>query len=206
MGKAVEIAALHNMAKVCTIEGCNNKVFSRGLCNFHAPKKAIVKKIPLKKKPPKKVPATARSEKPRGRKVHKKKRESVKQLKSKLWTVFSKFVRIRDADREGFITCITSGARMWWQQSQAGHFMSRRYNATFIHEKNVHAQSPHSNMFLAGEQYIYGKRLDELYGQGTADEMVRLSKTEFKFTIEWLKEKTDYYTKEVERMRREKGL
>lgn len=193
------------MAKTCTKENCNRPVFSHGLCLMHLPKKNL-KRTPLKPKPPKKVPANARSEKPRGKKQHRKKRESIAKLKSKLWTIFSKFVRLRDADMYGYVTCITSGARIFWSKSQAGHFISRRYNATFIHEKNVHAQSAHSNIFLSGEQYIYGKRIDEIYGKGTADEIVALSKTEFKFTEEWLLAKTEHYKKEVERLKKEKGL
>jgi hypothetical protein len=195
------------MAKVCNKEGCTRPVFSHGLCLMHSPKRGI-KQTPLKKKPPKKVPANARSEKPRKRTPKKaaKRRKSVKTLKSSLDRVFSVYIRMRDADQEGFVNCITSGKRMWWRESQCGHFLSRRYNATRFHEQNCHAQSPYDNCYLAGNQYIYGLKVAELYGEDVPTMLVELSRTDFKFSIEWLEEKIAHYTKEVERLKREKGL
>ncbi|HEY3526217.1 MAG TPA: hypothetical protein VGK47_08475, partial [Nitrososphaeraceae archaeon] len=82
----------------------------------------------------------------------------------------------------------------------AGHFQSRRFNSTFIDERNVKPQSPYENCFLAGNQYVFGKRLDELYGEGTAEELVQLSRQNFKFTVPWLEEKYAHYSREVERL------
>lgn len=192
------------MGKVCKICGKN----SQGDYCFQHKKKTPIKKTPLKKKPPKKVPAKARSEKLR-KKTPKKaanRRKSVKSLKTSLDKVFSVFIRMRDADNEGFVRCITSGKRMWWRDSQCGHFLSRRYNATRFHEQNSHAQSPYDNCYLAGNQYIYGLRIAEKYGEDVPQKLVELSKTDFKFSIEWLEDRVAHYTKEVERLKKEKGL
>lgn len=175
---------------------------------MHLPKKNL-KRTPLKPKPPKKVPANARSEKPQKKKVPKKaanRRKSVKSLKTSLDRVFSVFIRLRDADSEGFVRCITSGKRMWWRDSQCGHFLSRRYNATRFHEMNSHAQSPYDNCYLAGNQYIYGLKIAEKYGEHVPTMLVELSKTDFKFSIEWLSDKIEHYTREVQKLKLEKGL
>lgn len=193
------------MRNKCTVCGANCQ--SGNLCFKHKKKKPI-KKTPLKVS---RTGNTAEDRKRikqekaaktavRGKTAHKAKRKSVKTLKKKLWMVFSKYVRLRDSDEEGYVECFTGGGKMWWRDSQAGHFQSRRFSSTFIHEKNVHAQSPEHNLFLAGNQYVYGKRLDEVYGQGTADELVQLSRQTFKITIPWLEEQIAHYSKEVERL------
>ena len=47
-------------------------------------------------------------------------------------------------------------------------------------------------MTNGGQQYIFGKRLDEVYGEGTADRVIRLSNEPANHTlhdlIEWRKE------------------
>lgn len=74
------------------------------------------------------------------------------------------------------------------------------------HEQNVHAQSAYDNLHLSGNQYIYGKRVDELYGVGTADKLLTLSRQEKKFTIEELQEMIIHYKAEVARLLHVKGL
>lgn len=178
------------MSNKCKV--CGNNCQSGNLCFKHK-KRQPIKKTPIKRSPPKKKAA-------QGKTVKKAKKKSVKTLKTKLWRMFSKYIRLRDSDEDGYVECFTGGGKMWWRDSQAGHFQSRRFSSTFIHEKNVHAQSPEHNLFLAGNQYVYGKRLDEVYGQGTADELVQLSRQTFKITIPWLEERLEYYSKEVERL------
>jgi len=146
---------------------------------------------------PKKRPAKKR----RG-----KKSKSVTLLKSKLWRIFSKYVRLRDSDESGYCACITSGEVMFWKKAQAGHFISRKFTNTLYHEQNVHAQSAYDNCYLSGNQYIYGKRLDEIYGEGTAEKILQLSKEEKRFTIDELEAMILDYSERVSGMLKEKGL
>jgi len=57
---------------------------------------------------------------------------------------------------------------------------------------NVSPQCARCNMTNGGQQYIFGKRLDEVYGEGTADRVIRLSNEPANHTlhdlIEWRKE------------------
>ncbi len=72
----------------------------------------------------------------------------------RLWKWFSLYIRLRDADNKGIITCITCGAKHFWKgtnQVNAGHFMSRKHNATKYDEMNVHGQC------VACNKYGYGK-------------------------------------------------
>ena len=124
----------------------------------------------------------------------------------KLWKVFSIYIRLRDADKNGIVTCITSGRRYHWKDVDAGHFISRRHLATKFNEQNVNAQSRHDNRFSSGEQFKYAKAIDKKWGAGTADKLLVLSRMTCKRGKFEIDELTKHYLKEIERLKVEKGL
>jgi hypothetical protein len=89
----------------------------------------------------------------------------------KLDKVFSEWVR-RSAAVDGYAECFTCRKRLPWKELHAGHFVSRRHMATRWEPMNVQPQCCGCNTFKAGEQYAFGKRLDEMYGPATADSLV----------------------------------
>ena len=115
---------------------------------------------------------------------YKKKQQSGK--KHTLDTVFSRYIRLRDADENGYCTCITCQKTLPWSDVDAGHFVSRARLSTRYNEKNVNAQCRHCNRFCAGMQYEHGKAIDKKHGAGTADSLVALSSKLSKLT------QTDY--------------
>lgn len=92
-----------------------------------------------------------------------------------MWKVFSRYIRLRDAIRttgEPYqIVCITCFRVVDIKNCDAGHFMSRGRKSTLYDEKNVHAQCKSCNGYKAGEQFIYGQKINELYGKGTAEKL-----------------------------------
>lgn len=123
-----------------------------------------------------------------------------------LWKVFSEYIRIRDADENGYIRCATSGRMVHWKEADAGHFISRRHLSTKFDERNVHAQSRHDNRFQSGKQYEFGLFIDKKYGKGTVDKLLVLSRTTCKrgkFEIDAM---TEYYKAEVKKLKEMKGL
>lgn len=124
----------------------------------------------------------------------------------KLWKVFSIYIRMRDADKNGNIKCITSGRIIHWKMADAGHFIPRRHMATKFDERNVHGQSRNSNRFNAGEQFVYAKNIDKKLGEGMADRLLALSRTTKKFHSFEIDALTEHYKKEVARLKQEKGL
>ena len=127
-------------------------------------------------------------------------------IDDKLWKVFSVYIRLRDADNNGIVTCITTGKRMHWKDADAGHFIGRRHLATKFHEQNVHAQSRGSNRFNSGDQFKYSLAINKKYGSGTAEKLLVMSRQtckRAKFEIDAL---TEHYKKEIERLKNEKGL
>lgn len=94
------------------------------------------------------------------------------QLVKELDTIFSRYVRKRDADEYGYCSCITCGRQHLWShgnQMNAGHFMSRGKYGTRWEEKNVNAQCVACNKWQAGRQFEHGIAIDLKYGPGTAD-------------------------------------
>jgi len=101
-----------------------------------------------------------------------------KQIKH-LDVLFSKFVRLRDADSDGLVRCCTCGKVDHWKKRQCGHFMSRRHLATRWEEKNTGSQCVSCNIFKQGEQVEFAKYLDKRYGEGTAEAMRIKSRNRF---------------------------
>lgn len=129
------------------------------------------------------------------------KRESVSYLTKKLDQVFSKYIRLRDANKDGFIRCIDCGEVAHWRDVDCGHFMPRRFMNTRWHEQNCAAQLKACNGPIGlGRQYEFGKGLDIRYGPGTADKMTVLCKEQKKWTSAELKEMIDYYTEKLDRL------
>ena len=112
-----------------------------------------------------------------------------KKLIAKLDTIFSKYIRLRDADQNGYCRCVTCGERYHWKKIQAGHFISRKHYATRWDENNVHAQCVACNVFRAGEQYKYSLYL----GNDTSLDLLNKSKQSVKFMDYELEEMCKIY-------------
>ena len=82
----------------------------------------------------------------------------IKQLDS----VFSKYIRQRDAVNE-IATCFTCGKRDHWKRLQNGHFQSRKHYSTRWDETNCQVQCAGCNVFKYGEQFLFGQNLDVKY-------------------------------------------
>lgn len=96
-----------------------------------------------------------------------KKESSFPALKRKAWDVFSKWIRQRDADENGFCKCCTCPEIRHWKGMDAGHFKSRIYENTLFDEQNVHAQCKGCNMPPNnGRPIEYSAFLEEKYCQG----------------------------------------
>lgn len=91
------------------------------------------------------------------------------QVVKKLDTIFSEYIRLRYA-KDGIVECFTCGKQAHWKDNmQAGHFQSRKHYATRWDEINVQVQCKHCNVYKYGEQFMFGKKLDAKYGEGTAE-------------------------------------
>lgn len=130
---------------------------------------------------------------------------TVSELKKKLDTVFSIYIRLRDGEfRNGmwWTRCITCGEWKPVKIMQAGHFQSRRYMNTRFHEQNVHAQCKKCNIFSQGEQFKYSLAVDKIYGTGTAEKLEMLARQTRKFKTWEIEELISHYKAQVKILER----
>lgn len=111
-------------------------------------------------------------------------------LIKKLDVVFSKYVRLSNADKNGFCTCVTCNRKYHWKEIQAGHFMSRKHYATRWNEDNVKPQCVGCNMYKQGEQYKYSIFL----GSELANDLYLKSREVVKFSTADIEQMIDDYT------------
>lgn len=117
----------------------------------------------------------------------------------KLDAVFSEYIRLRNADNNGNVTCFTCGKVEYWKRKgmQAGHFQSRKHYATRWDEINVQVQCSGCNVFKYGEQYKFALNLDKQFGDGTAEELFIKAKEIVKFSTKELETLITYYKDQV---------
>lgn len=93
-------------------------------------------------------------------------------LKDKLWKIFSEYIRLRDADWNGYAYCISCGKTAFWKDLDAGHFISKNSGDYFYFlEDNVNAQCPHCNRFLHGNLLNYRRGLICKIGEEEVDKL-----------------------------------
>tara|TARA_R100000805_G_C3607519_1_gene107983 strand:+ start:337 stop:741 length:405 start_codon:yes stop_codon:yes gene_type:complete len=119
---------------------------------------------------------------------------SRKRLIKRLDTVFSEYIRKKNADSKGYVTCITSGRKFHYSEVDAGHFISRKEMSTRWHEDNVHPQSRYDNRYRYGKQYEYGLALDRKK-KGLAKRLYKLSKETVKYSVNDLQDLLEKYKK-----------
>lgn len=138
----------------------------------------------------------------------KKKQPSKSTVKGKAWNAFAKYIRLRDCLKTtGTLEhgkCITCGKLLSITFCDAGHFVSRRYNATVFDEKNVHIQCRYCNRYLNGNLLEYRRQIVRLYGEGADISLEDKATGIKKYTIEALIEIEKCYKLKVERMLNER--
>ena len=125
---------------------------------------------------------------------------------AKLWKIFSEFIRLRDSDSNGYGLCFTCPTRKFWRDMDCGHGIGRQHKATKYDERNNHIQCRRCNFYGAGEQAIYKEEVEKRYGKGTWDELVLKSRQVCKRGKVEIEVMTEYYKKEVAKLKKEKGL
>ena len=128
--------------------------------------------------------------------------KSVSKLKKELDKWFSLYIRLRDATDEGLCQCFTCGKVAHYKTGgmQCGHFQSRKHYATRWLEMNVAVQCVGCNVYKFGEQFVFGKKLDEKFGDGTAEEVYIKAKETVKYSKCELLDMIKHYKELVEKL------
>lgn len=119
---------------------------------------------------------------------------------------FSLFIRARDADDNGIITCISCGKFVIWKNADAGHFIKRQYKATRFSEENVQAQCKHCNWLLQGNDINFAEGLKKKYGPDIINKLEVAKNSTIHLGKFELKNIADYYRGKFNELKKEKGL
>ena len=111
---------------------------------------------------------------------------------------FSKFIRLRDSDEFGIVTCITSKRRVHWLDCDCGHWISRAKMATRYDERNCNGQSKQANRFQGGHFLEHGLAIEEKFGAGTREALELKARRPCKMTEADLWFIAETYRKRVE--------
>lgn len=93
-------------------------------------------------------------------------------LKKKLDNIFSKYIRFKNSDKDGYCICITCGKRVFWKEIQNGHYITRNHLSTRWLEQNCAPQCVGCNVFGRGRPDIFALKIIEKYGK---DELEKLN-------------------------------
>lgn len=107
------------------------------------------------------------------------KKPTRKSLVTKLDTVFSQYIRRKDAISDIAI-CVTCGKKDHWKKLQCGHFMSRRHYSTRWDINNVGVQCYGCNITNQGMQYSFSKYLTQ-FDNNLPDNLLIKSRQTVKF-------------------------
>jgi hypothetical protein len=135
-------------------------------------------------------------------------KKTISKLKKELDTIFSVYIRLREANEYGYCQCFTCGVvRHYKDGMQNGHFQSRKHLSTrFSEDGNCEVQCVSCNIFGSGQQYKFGMNLDAKYGEGRAVELEFLARTTLKISRAEYEEKISYYKNLVSNLKEEKGI
>jgi hypothetical protein len=128
----------------------------------------------------------------------KKKGKSLSALKKELDRVFSIYIRQRDANEYGYITCVSCKKAVHWQEANNCHYADRQHMATRWDERNCNSGCVQCNAWNKGFHiHEYGKWLNNTYGDGEADRLIALSRTVAKFNSVDLETMIEYYKSKI---------
>jgi hypothetical protein len=131
-----------------------------------------------------------------------KKTASKKKLLQNLDKVFSNFIRMKYANKDGIAACYTCGKEAHWSQLYCGHFQSRKHRNTRFDVDNCRVQCARCNIFDHGQQFRFGIHLEE-ERQGLAFDVERRARIRRSMSVQEYIHLARYYDKacKVEQLR-----
>ena len=126
-------------------------------------------------------------------------RSKKQRLKLKAWNLFSQWIRLRDADKDGYVSCVTCGKRSHWKGEgmQAGHFIAGRTLSLLFDPRNCHTQCYGCNVGQNGSYVEYFLYMEKRYGREVIDELRQLKGETRKYGIGDYQDLIDELTKKL---------
>lgn len=112
-----------------------------------------------------------------------------KLYKAKSWKdladrVYSQYIRLKNADKNGICTCVTCWVKKPRKEIQNWHYRSRACLKYRFNDENCHPQCYNCNINLSGNYRNYYKYIINTYGEEKEDKLWNDKKT-VKYNQEW---------------------
>ena len=128
------------------------------------------------------------------------KRLKIPKLRDKVWRMFSLYIRLSEANSDGYVKCVTCGKKIkaaGENECQAGHFKHGKSQECYFDERNVWPQCIDCNHFhKTRAQQEYTLFLVEKYGSKVVKDLLESKKVAWK--REHLEDLYEVYKKKVE--------
>lgn len=110
---------------------------------------------------------------------------------------FSEFIRLRDSDEHGRVTCVTCSHRGHWRELQCGHWITRGHEAVRYDERNCNTQCRGCN-YNGGQHLKHEGAIVNKHGYAVVEALTAKAKQachrttqDYKFLAETYKARVD---------------
>ena len=118
--------------------------------------------------------------------------------------IFSNYIRLRDSDCDGLVTCCNCGKKLHWKVATCGHFVKRRHRTLRWDERNCHAECGPCNtadINLGYAEFMVNKYGPEIWAILDAQKNNRGKILPYERKI-----MADNYKQKTKQLKKEKGL
>lgn len=133
------------------------------------------------------------------KKVKTQKNPSRSKLVKKADSIFSAYIRLRDADKRWYVKCPLCWVKIHWKKAQNMHFITRSCWLYRYDEDNCHAWCMRCNVMLNGNYIEYTRYMQLRYGISAVDEMRVNAKKVFKLSTKEIQTIIEKYTHKVQK-------
>ncbi len=114
--------------------------------------------------------------------------------------IFSKYIRFKNADNEGYGKCYTCDIRLPVSQLQCGHYISRKCYFLRWDERNSRSQCVNCNCHKHGNLAEFGKRLEK-ESEGITEQLWEESRIIHKLSREELRTIINDYSNKLNQLK-----
>lgn len=123
--------------------------------------------------------------------------ESLKNLEEDLVAIHSLYVRLKNANQDGILTCFVCDTPIHYTKAHNSHYIDRIHRATKFLDENCHESCPSCNYIHNDNKEPYRQAL-ERWKKGTVEYLEELKHTTYKFTRNELKSLIVEYRSKVD--------
>lgn len=124
----------------------------------------------------------------------------------KAWKWFSRYIRKKAANFQGYARCVTCDKKDHWKNLHAGHFIHGKTKMTYFEETNVHPQCAGCNTYRGGRLRDYTLFMIDTYGRDEVERLEELSRSNENWKITDLRELTEKYKSKFKQLDEENTI